>query len=270
MPAPHLAAVDPSVAARFRALGFQCPVPVLSATELMECRRALSSLARVLGPRTRFQQAHLHLKWAFDIVTHRAVVGAVARVLGGDVVAWGSLILSKPPDHSSFVPWHQDGAYRPTLKSGEALTAWIALTESRAIHGCLRVIPGSHRTVLPHAPVDDRNSLLKHGQEIAPELEAAIAEEEAVDLELHAGEMSLHDLNTIHSSRPNCSDTDRVGFIVRYATTHSDLPVPATEALRVHGPGIASRHDIVLPSGVTLTDDDYAAYGRYLANLPSG
>jgi len=260
---------DTSAAIRFRALGFECPIPVLSAAEVTECRRALSSLDRALGPRTRFQQAHLYLEWAFNVVTHSAVVEAVAQVLGDDVVAWGSLVLSKPPDRASFVPWHQDGAYRPTLKSGDAITAWIALTESRAVHGCLRVIPGSHYAVLPHAPVDDRNSLLKNGQEIAPELRVAIVEEEAVDLELHAGEMSLHDLNTLHSSRPNCSDHDRIGFIVRYATPHSDLPVPATQVVRVHGAGIASRDDVAPPSGVTLTDDDYASYGRYLASLPS-
>jgi len=267
--AKSLAVADPSAAVRFRALGFQCPVPALSAAEVTECRQALSSLDRALGPRTRFQQAHLYLRWAFDVATHPAVVDAVARVLGDEVVAWGSLVLAKPPDRASFVPWHQDGAYRPTLRTGDALTAWIAVTESRAVHGCLRVIPGSHHTVLPHAPIDDRNSLLKSGQEIAPELRVAIVEEDAVDLELHAGEMSLHDLNTLHSSRPNCSDASRIGFIVRYAKPQSDLPVPATQVLEVHGPGIASRRDIVLPPGVTLSDDDYGEYGRYLASLPS-
>ncbi len=253
----------------FRESGFLCPVPVLSPAEVAQCRQSLSALERALGRRGRFQQTHLYLRWAFDVATHPTVVDAVAQVLGDEIVAWGSLVLTKPPDRASFVPWHQDGAYRPTLRSGDALTAWIALSESRAVHGCLRVIPGSHHTVLPHAPFDDRKSLLKSGQEIAPELRVAIREEDAVDLELHAGEMSLHDLNTIHSSRPNGSDDERIGFIVRYATPQSDLPVPASQVLRVGGADVASRRDVVLPPGVILTSDDYESYGRYLAALPA-
>ena len=261
-----LSALQPPAANRFRELGFLCPVPVLSASEVARCREALGALDHALGPRNRFQQSHIYLRWAFDLVTHPAVVEAVAGVLGNDVVAWGSLILTKPPDRESFVPWHQDGAYRPTLKTGDALTAWIALTESRAIHGCLRVVPGSHHTVLPHAPIHDPNSLLKRGQEIAPGLTDVIREDQAVDLELHAGEMSLHDLNTIHSSPANRSDHDRIGFIIRYARPQSDLPVPASQVLRVRGAGIRSSDDVALPSTV-LTDADYEQYGRYLASI---
>jgi non-haem Fe2+, alpha-ketoglutarate-dependent halogenase len=264
----HPAAESSPIAVRFRQSGFLCPMRVFSPAEVAEYRAALDDLDRTCGPRNRFQQTHRYFGWAFEIVTHAAVLDLVEQVLGHEIVAWGSLVLKKPPDHKSFVPWHQDGAYRPELEPGRAVSAWIALTDSRALHGCMRVIPGSHHSVLPHAPIHDQTSLLKRGQEIAPEVKTAVGEEDAVDLELYAGEMSLHDLNAIHSSGPNRSNAERVGFIVRYAAAQRDLPVPASEALKVRGAGITSRNDIARPRATISLEDSYEAYRRYLADLP--
>ena len=260
----HQAAAPSPAALRFRQSGFLCPILVLSPAEVAESLAALSDLEHALGPRTRFQQSHLYLRWAFEMVTHSGVLDVVEEILGDEIVAWGSLILKKPPDGESFVPWHQDGAYRPELQAGRAVSAWIALTESRSLHGCMRVIPGSHHSVLPHAPVRDRTSLLKNSQEIAPEMRAAVREDDAVDLELHAGEMSLHDLNTIHSSGPNRSSGERVGFIVRYASPGSPLPVPAAQVRRVRGAGITPRDGAGGPAAAI--EDGYELYRRYLAD----
>ena len=60
-------------------------------------------------------------------------------------------------------------------------------------------------------------NLLSINQElaVAPEDEAR-----AVDLELRAGQMSLHDGSLVHGSLPNHSDRRRCGLTIRYVPTH--------------------------------------------------
>jgi len=246
-----------SIATQYRRDGFFSPLPALSAAEVATYRRALESLESIIGRRSRFPNPHLYFPWALDLVTHPFVLDVVEDILGPEVIAWGSLILKKPPDHESLVPWHQDGAYRPGIRPGTSLSAWIALSESRAVHGCMRVIPGSHHTARRHDEVGRAGNMLNRRQEIVE----AISDEEAVDLELRAGEMSLHDLNTIHSSAPNRSTSDRIGFIVRYAMPQSEPPAGAPIVVR--GTGITSRADVQARLDATMSvEDAYRDYCR--------
>jgi ectoine hydroxylase-related dioxygenase (phytanoyl-CoA dioxygenase family) len=80
----------------------------------------------------------------------------------------------------------------------------------------MRAIVGSHtRGLLGHEAAQDRDNLLRRGERIVVDVD----ESEAVDLELHPGEMSLHHCNVIHGSNPNRSGHKRIGFIVRFATS---------------------------------------------------
>jgi non-heme Fe2+,alpha-ketoglutarate-dependent halogenase len=88
------------------------------------------------------------------------------------------------------------------------------LTESTVESGCMRVVPGSQKTKLTHLEKHDPLNMLNRGQEIAAEVD----ERTAVDVELHAGEMSLHHVDIVHGSNPNRSPRPRTGFIVRYST----------------------------------------------------
>ncbi len=47
---------------------------------------------------------------------------------------------------------------------------------------------------------------------------AAADDARALDIELRAGEMSLHQADLVHGSLPNQSDDKRIGFIVRFVT----------------------------------------------------
>ena len=53
---------------------------------------------------------------------------------------------------------------------------------------------------------------MSRGQEI----DAEVVESKAVDIELSAGQMSLHHVGIVHGSNPNRSSKRRVGFAVRY------------------------------------------------------
>ena len=195
--------------------GIVFPIPALDPHELAAVRAEVGRLAAAHdGALKRFDRSHLFFRWAFDLVRHPRIVAAVSELLGGDVLVWGSLILSKPPRDPGFVAWHQDGAYAGFLGEAPAVSAWIALSDSTTESGCMRVVPGSHKQRLEHAARHAPQNLLSHGQEIAADVE----EGDAVDVQLQAGEMSLHHVDIVHGSNPNGASWARTGFIVRYTT----------------------------------------------------
>ena len=199
----------------FAERGVAFPIRVLDDGELAAVRAEYARLVDAHGGALKhFDKAHHKFGWAYDLVLHPRVVDRVAEILGDDVVVWGSLILSKPPHDNGFVAWHQDGEYATFLGGAPAVSAWIALSDSTIESGCMRVIPGSHRTKLAHAERGDPRNMLSHGQEIAAEVDEA----QAVDVVLRAGEMSLHHVDIVHGSNPNRASWWRTGFIVRYST----------------------------------------------------
>jgi hypothetical protein len=235
--------------------GVAFPLPVLTAEELEAIRGEYGRLTEAHGGTlTRFDRAHLYFGWAYDLATHSRVLDAVASVLGDDLVVWGTLILSKPPHDDGFIAWHQDGAYADFLGGAPSLSAWIALTDSTIESGCMRVVPGSQTTKLEHLQRHDPLNMLRQGQEIAAEVDEATA----VDVELRAGEMSLHHVDMIHGSRPNRASWWRTGFITRYSTPamlRAATPV-------VFARGRHAEHLQALPARPTLGfEEALAAHG---------
>ena len=93
------------------------------------------------------------------------------------------------------------------------MTAWVALTNSNAGNGCLRVVRGSHTwPQQTHRDTYASDNLLTRGQEIAVEVD----EDTATDIVLRPGEMSLHHVMITHASEPNTSDGPRIGVAIRY------------------------------------------------------
>ena len=201
---------------RYERQGVLFPVPVLTTAEVARFRAAVEDLEMRLGGRpkpTAMMQPHLFFPWAYELVTHRAVLDAVEPILGPDILVHSVSIFSKHPRTADFVSWHQDGYYWG-LDAPRLTSAWIALTDSTAENGCLRVVPGSHHVDrLPHRdrPYSPDN-LLASGLEVAVE----VAEGDALDVTLAAGEMSLHHVNIVHGSGPNRSAGQRIGFAIRY------------------------------------------------------
>jgi len=156
-------------------------------------------------------ETHFFLRWVYDMVTHPRILDAVSAVLGPDVLLWSSQWFPKFPGDRAFVTWHQDAAYWG-LDPPLVTTAWIALTPATRENGCLRVVPGSHLEQLEQHETYGEDNLLSRGQEIA----VGVDESDVVDLELAAGEFSLHHVGIVHGSEPNSSDTARIGLAVRY------------------------------------------------------
>jgi hypothetical protein len=202
---------------RYREDGILFPIPALSPAEVARFRDAFYDLETRLGgkPSARqLSQTHLYFRWAYDLATHPRVLDAVEDVLGPDILIWTVSIFPKHPYDPAYISWHQDGTYWG-LTSTQVATAWIALTDSTVENGGMRVVAGSHkRPILPHKETWAKENLLSRGQEV----QVDVRDEDATDVVLRAGELSLHHVNIIHGSNPNRADGRRVGFAVRFVT----------------------------------------------------
>lgn len=141
-----------------------------------------------------------------------AIVELVSGVVGDDVILWGAHVFCKPAGEGFETPWHQDGHYWP-IRPLATCTVWVAIEDSLASNGCLRVVPGSHRARTLHEHLHEDRSDLTLNQRLAA---GAFDEAEAVDVELRAGQMSLHDVYMIHGANPNRSMRRRTGVALRY------------------------------------------------------
>jgi non-heme Fe2+,alpha-ketoglutarate-dependent halogenase len=221
-----------SLRALFEREGIVFPIFVLPPDKTAAYQACFAEMEQIAGrPLGRVGHPAMHFAWAYRLATEPAVLDAVEEVIGPDLLLAGSLVLCKYPRDPGFVSWHQDNYYS-NLHLTPSLSAWIALRDSTSENGCMRVVRGSHQGgVLPHAEKGDVNNLLKLGQEI----EVEVNEDDAVDVVLREGEMSLHHAAIIHGSRPNRSDTQRLGFIVRYVTSSYDLASQQTPFIVARG-----------------------------------
>lgn len=203
--------------------GVLFPLQVLSEAAAAAAKAKFDALIKSLDEvRTAIRQPHVEHRWAYDLATCDAVLDPVEDLIGSDVLVGSTLIFYKPAGQGDFVSWHQDRLY-PGLRSPKLVTAWIALAPSTTLNGCLRVIAGSHQQgIVEHRETPGEKNMLRQGQTIE-EVDLS----RVVDLVLEPGEMSLHHGDLIHGSNPNRSDSDRIGFVVRYLTPEAPPSSPA-------------------------------------------
>jgi len=159
---------------------------------------------------------HLGLRWVYELASHPAILDAVERVLGPDLMIWDTHWFPKFPGDATYVSWHQDATYWG-LQPPDVTTAWIALSTSDEQNGCLRVVPGTHTgDLLPQRETYAPSNMLSRGQEIAVEVD----ETRAVALVMQPGEFSLHHIGIVHGSGPNIGAEARIGLAVRFIAPH--------------------------------------------------
>lgn len=145
------------------------------------------------------------------------ILDMVAQILGEDIAIWNSSFFGKPAHDGKRVPWHQDGRYWP-IRPLASCSVWIAVDDSNTENGCLRVIPGSHKS----------GKLFKHENNPSDDLVLSLEllgsefdERTAVDIVLESGQISLHDVFLIHGSESNTSGKPRRGMTLRFFPTTS-------------------------------------------------
>lgn len=161
-----------------------------------------------------------------DLISNECSVNAL-RTLGYDRPKWMSgYIINKPP-HAPPLWWHQDwwAWDEPCSMQEPPPQAFLMyyLCDTTPENGCLRVIPGSHRThidlhdKLPPPHTKEINSMgadspvfQKHPQEI--------------DVPVHAGDVIIGDVRLLHAAHANNSDQNRTCITLWYLPDFEHLP----------------------------------------------
>ena len=113
-------------------------------------------------------------------------------LIGPNILCYSMAFRIKEADGKTFAGWHQDGAYNPIKPI--LVIGGLALSDCTVEHGCLSVIPGSHKTgTLPHEDTGNPDSILSRGQYITEDFDKSMA----VNMELKAGEIELPAVSTV-------------------------------------------------------------------------
>src|SRR3989441_10367691 len=189
--------------------GFLSPNAALTSREAADLRRKLAAFEETVGgPLTsdgtdaRYRsRTHVLLAWVHELVRHPAILDAVEKLIGPDILVYTSTWFIKEPDSTAIAAWHQDATYfglRPYVH----VTAWLALTDATAENGCMEFLPGSHgRGQLPHRAGVVAGSVNRAGQAVVGDVD----DTPAGDAPPRAGEVSLHPTLWLHRPQPNRS-----------------------------------------------------------------
>ena len=238
--------------------GYVFPIRVFSEAQAAAYRARLEEAEAIAakledGGSLFREYSNIALEFVGEIMTDRAVTDPVAEILGEDLLALGTSFFIKEPKTRAYVSWHQDLHYWG-LEGDDEITAWVALSPATRASGAMRFVPGSHTEIVAHQDTFHSDNLLTRGQEIAVEVD----EEDAVDVELAPGEMSIHHGRLFHASDPNTTDDRRIGLAIRYIPTRmtqiggADMSVTLCRGQDRHGnfeiaePG----HGLLLPEDV--------------------
>jgi len=160
-------------------------------------------LPQVLAPEKRLPLLTRTAFWR----NGRKLASQLMRLEADRLEGWGHMI-RKPPKIGESLPWHQDEAYWDPALVYRALGCWMPLDDATIENGCMKFIPGSHRSeVMPHRHVGDDPNV--HALFTTPG-PAAIARANPVPM--RAGGAVFHHSRTLHASGPNTTDRVRRAY----------------------------------------------------------
>lgn len=192
---------------------------------------------------------HLDLPALAKMAFNARIVDRVSSILGPDVLSWRTEWFPKYPGDEG-TDWHQAESFvefegteklEPTAaQEGQPweLTAWVAMSEATKENGCLKVMPGSHRTWyfdekknIPFQPENFNQRVIADGtksgfygydyEKLKLDPNWRPDEEKAVHMEVKPGQFFLFTSRCMHGSNPNTSkDSVRFGWATRYVPTH--------------------------------------------------
>jgi non-haem Fe2+, alpha-ketoglutarate-dependent halogenase len=209
------AVLTPEQISAFNRDGYLAGLRIFDEEEITSIRGYFDELlAKTLaagGDSYSISTAHLRYRRVYDILTHPRIVARIKDLIGENVIAWGSHFFCKMPGDGKRVSWHQDSSYWP-LTPSMAVTAWLAIDDASVENACMRYIPGSHR--MGHLTY----TLSENDEENVLNQTVLGAETlgEPVNVELKAGEISIHSDLLLHGSEANQSNKRRCGLTLRF------------------------------------------------------
>ena len=153
------------------------------------------------------QSRHMDDVRVWEMCSRPAIVERMATLFGPDLLLWRSNFFNKEPGGVE-IPWHQDYNYWP-IEPAVNISAWLAVDEATIENSCVQIIPGSHRTILPHVQAPEGMGF----SEMADM--RSVDESQAANMILKPGEFFLFNERTLHRSAPNSSGKRRIGLAVR-------------------------------------------------------
>jgi ectoine hydroxylase len=153
------------------------------------------------------------------IVRSERIVGAMERLLDGEVYHYHHKMILKEPRTGGAWEWHQDygywyhnGCLFPDMGS-----CMIAVDRATRTNGCLQVLRGSHRLGrLDHGPIGDQTGA-------DPEhVTAALERLDRVHCELEPGSAIFFHCNLLHRSDQNHGNEPRWALICCYNTARNN------------------------------------------------
>ncbi|HEY0394803.1 MAG TPA: phytanoyl-CoA dioxygenase family protein [Candidatus Elarobacter sp.] len=145
----------------------------------------------------------------FELVRHPLFLEIAAHHYGAHapVSIFRAMVMNKPAELGTVLPWHQDGGDVWALDRDPLVTVWVALDDATVENGCVEVVPGSHRLGL----------LSAFGSTLTEDDAARhCPSERVVPLEVKAGHAVLMHNWLIHRSGVNPSRRPRRAFTACY------------------------------------------------------
>ncbi|MFD0716626.1 phytanoyl-CoA dioxygenase family protein [Paenibacillus sp. GCM10027626] len=157
--------------------------------------------------RVAFHLCHTH-SYFWNHAARPEIVDVIESLLGPQIRLYTDQLFVKPANHGSEVPFHQDHAYWTQVQPYNMISCWLALDDATVENGCVHMLPGTHKQLLPHREFEgtQKYGLLEEDVELAGE----------VPVEIKAGGAMFHHSLTVHRSFPNRSDKGRRGLVSIY------------------------------------------------------
>ena len=195
--------------------GFVSAVEIIDSETALSHRQRLEDIESKTGPLHYKSKIHTMLTSPYELATLPRALDVVESLLGPDILLYNTTFIIKDPHTPNLVSWHQDLTYWGFDCDGQ-VSMWLALSAATTSSGCMRVIPGTHKTgKRTHVFTEDENNVLYSGQTVCN-----VEEDKAVDAQLQPGQASFHHGWLLHSSMPNQSDDRRIGLNVQYIAPH--------------------------------------------------
>jgi len=129
-------------------------------------------------------------------------------ILGNDMVFDFDNIICKGPKSNVETPLHQDESFwLQDMNDKRAVSVWVAMCDVAENNGCMWFQPGSHLNGLrQHRPVAEGKHVLMCDGDL----------NKLVPEPLDAGSCTLHHGRTVHYSKGNSTDEERMALILNF------------------------------------------------------
>lgn len=179
------------------------------------------------GGRTirRLRQAFSRDPVFSEIVQQPGLKRRLQQLLGPKIVmplAHHNCIMTKHPDYSSDTGWHQDIRYW-SFQTPELVNTWIALGNETLDNGCLKLLPGTHRSQLEGEQLDKDLFLRTDCDQNQPLLDSAVV------AELQPGDVLFFHARCFHSATRNYSRDTKFSAVFTFREL-SNAPLPQTRS----------------------------------------